>query len=76
MYCNLKVNNGSVVVYYGKKGIMRFPTGVKISKEKNARGQFVEWDYKNNCVKKHVNKSIDSNEIIKNYIDFADSVVK
>jgi hypothetical protein len=76
MYCNLKVNNGSVVVYYGKKGIMRFPTGVKISKEKNAKGQFVEWDYKNDCIKKHVNKAIDSNEIIKNYIDFADSVVK
>jgi hypothetical protein len=76
MYCSLRVNNGSVVVYYGKKGIMRFPTGVKISKEKSAKGKFVEWDYKTNSIKKHVNKAIHSNEIIKSYLDYADSIVK
>ena len=75
MYCNLKVNNGSVVVYYGKKGIMRFPTGIKLSKEKNAKGQFVEWDYKNSCVKKHVENAKDSNEIIEKFKVFANSVI-
>lgn len=43
-------NNGSVVVYYSRKGILKFSTGITISKEKK-NGKFVEWDYKKNFLK-------------------------
>ena len=46
MYCKAKVNNGSVVIYYGVNGIMRFPTGVKISKDKDKQNKFKDWDSK------------------------------
>ncbi len=43
----LKVNNGSVVIYYSHKGITRYPTGITIDKKKKGR-KYIEWDYKNN----------------------------
>lgn len=46
MYVKIKVNNGSIVIYYAVKGEMRFPTGVKISKVKNKKGFFTDFDHK------------------------------
>lgn len=61
----LIVNNGSVVIYYSHKGIMRYPTGITIDKKK-IRGKYIEWDYKNN------NLAPDAKEyyIRKNKLDF------
>lgn len=39
------------MVYYSKDGILRFPTGITISKEKNKDGKFKEWDYKSVFIK-------------------------
>jgi site-specific recombinase XerD len=50
----LKVNNGSIVVYYSRQGIMRYPTGITIDKKKN-KGKYLEWDYKNNNLNPSVN---------------------
>jgi site-specific recombinase XerC len=47
----LKVNNGSVVVYYSNSGTMRYPTGVVINKKKGRDGKFLDWDYKDNLIK-------------------------
>jgi hypothetical protein len=75
MYCKPKVNNGSVVIYYGTKGVMRFPTGVKISKSKDRYKKFIQWDYKNNRVSIDVTNSIDMNKIISDWLIKADNIV-
>jgi len=75
MYCKPKVNNGSVVIYYGVKGVMRFPTGVKISKSKDRNKKFIQWDYKNSRVSIDVNNSTDMNRIISDWLVKADNIV-
>ncbi|UPS90290.1 tyrosine-type recombinase/integrase [Bizionia sp. M204] len=75
MYCKPKVNNGSVVIYYGTKGVMRFPTGVKISKSKDRSKKFIQWDYKNNRVSIDVPNSTDMNKIISDWLVKADNIV-
>ncbi len=75
MYCKVKVNNGSVVIYYGVNGIMRFPTGVKISKAKDKQNNFKEWDYKNNMVNLDVENATKMNKVIADWIAKADDIV-
>ncbi|MFN7100901.1 MAG: hypothetical protein ACK4M4_11070, partial [Flavobacterium sp.] len=68
MYCKAKVNNGSVVIYYSVNGIMRFPTGVTISKDKNNQNKFKEWDYKKNRVAQDVKNATKMNKTIADWI--------
>ncbi len=75
MYCKAKVNNGSVVIYYGVDGIMRFPTGVKISKGKDKQNKFKEWDYKKNMVSSDVENATKMNKVIADWITKADDIV-
>jgi hypothetical protein len=75
MYCKVKVNNGSVVIYYGVGGIMRFPTGVKISKQKDKNKKYKDWDYKNNLVSSDVANSTNLNKQIKNWLKTADDII-
>jgi integrase len=75
MYCKAKVNNGSVVIYYGVNGIMRFPTGVKISKAKDKQNNFKEWDYKKNMVSSDVENATKMNKVIADWITKADDIV-
>jgi FMN phosphatase YigB (HAD superfamily) len=75
MYCKAKVNNGSVVIYYSVNGIMRFPTGVTISKDKNSQNKFKEWDYKKNRVAQDVKNATKMNKTIADWITKADDVV-
>ena len=75
MYCKPKVNNGSVVIYYGVNGVMRFPTGIKISKVKSRNNKFKEWDYKNNRVRNEVKNSSSMNSIIARWLKSADDIV-
>lgn len=75
MYCKAKVNNGSVVIYYGVNGIMRFPTGVKISKSKDKQNKFKEWDYKNNKVNSEVENATKMNIVIADWITKANDIV-
>jgi len=75
MYCKVKVNNGSVVIYYGVNGIMRFPTGVKISKAKDKQNNFKEWDYKKNMVSSDVENATKMNKVIADWITKADDIV-
>lgn len=75
MYCKPKVNNGSVVIYYGVAGIMRFPTGVKISKLKDRNKKFKDWDYKKNMVRVDVKNATYMNKIIDNWLTKADDIV-
>ena len=43
---SVKLNNTSVVIYYSYQGKeIRYPTGIKISSQKDTTGNFVEWDY-------------------------------
>jgi len=42
----LMVNNGSIVIYYYRENLCRYPTGFSVSKTKNKYGKFIEWDYK------------------------------
>jgi len=69
------VNNGSVVIYYGVNGIMRFPTGVKISKAKDKQNNFKEWDYKKNMVSSDVENATKMNKVIADWITKADDIV-
>jgi len=71
----VKVNNGSVVIYYGVNGIMRFPTGVKISKAKDKQNNFKEWDYKKNMVSSDVENATKMNKVIADWITKADDIV-
>jgi hypothetical protein len=75
MYCKPKVNNGSVVIYYGVEGIMRFPTGVKISKIKDRNKKFKDWDYKKSMVRVDVKNATDMNKTIDNWLTKADDIV-
>lgn len=75
MYCKAKVNNGSVVIYYSVNGVMRFPTGVTISKEKDKNNKFKDWDYKKNMVKLSVDKATSLNKAIAQWLKRADDVV-
>lgn len=75
MYCKAKVNNGSVVIYYGVGGIMRFPTGVKISKQKDKNKKYKDWDYKNHLVSSDVANSTNMNKSIKNWLKTADDII-
>ena len=75
MYCKPTVNNGSIVIYYGVNGIMRFPTGIKISKVKNRNNKFKEWDYKRYMVRGDVKNSNEMNETIGRWLKNADDVV-
>ena len=75
MYCKATVNNGSVVIYYGINGIMRFPTGVKISKAKDRQNKFKDWDYKKNCVNSDVKNSAEMNKGIADWLTKADNIV-
>jgi len=75
MYCKPKVNNGSITIYYGVDGVMRFPTGIKISKSKNRDKKFKEWDYKKNMVRVDVRNSTEMNKTIENWLTRADDIV-
>lgn len=75
MYCKVKVNNGSVVIYYSVNGIMRFPTGVTISKDKDKNNKFKEWDYKKNIVSSGVENSSSMNKAINDWLKKADDIV-
>jgi integrase len=75
MYCKAKVNNGSVVIYYGVDGIMRFPTGVKISKAKDKLNKFKEWDSKKNMVSSDVENASKMNKVIADWITKANDIV-
>jgi integrase len=75
MYCKAIVNNGSVAIYYGVNGIMRFPTGVKISKEKDKQSKFKEWDYKKKMISSEVENSTKMNKIVKDWLTKADDIV-
>jgi len=75
MYCTPKVNNGSIVIYYGVDGIMRFPTGIKISKDKIRNNKFKEWDYKKEMVRVEVRNSTEMNKTIENWLTKADDIV-
>lgn len=75
MYCTPKVNNGSIVIYYGIDGIMRFPTGIKISKDKNRKNNYKEWDYKKDMVRVEVRNSTEMNKTIENWLTKADDIV-
>lgn len=75
MYCKASVNNGSVVIYYGTGGIMRFPTGVNISKRKDKKNLFVEWDYKKNLIREEVKNAATMNKVILDWVKKADEVV-
>lgn len=49
---SVKLNNTSVVLYYSFQGKeMRYPTGIKISNEKDTTGKYLEWDYKHKKLK-------------------------
>lgn len=75
MYCKVAVNNGSVVIYYGVGGIMRFPTGVKISKVKDKQKKLKQWDYKNERVSSEVENSVEMNKVIADWLTKADNIV-
>lgn len=75
MYCKLKVNNGSIVVYYGVNGVMRFPTGVKISKYKDKQNKFKEWDYKKNMISADVENATKMNKVIADWLTKANDIV-
>jgi hypothetical protein len=75
MYCKVIVNNGSVVIYYGVGGIMRFPTGAKISKIKDKQKKLKQWDYKNDRVNSDVENSAKMNKAIADWLTKADNIV-
>jgi integrase len=75
MYCKAKVNNGSVVIYYGVDGIMRFPTGVKISKGKDKQNKFKEWDYKKEMISSNVENATKMNKAISDWLTKANDIV-
>lgn len=75
MYCKAKVNNGSVVIYYSVNGIMRFPTGVIISKDKDKNNKFKDWDYKKNIVSLSVANASSMNKAIADWLKKADDIV-
>lgn len=75
MYCKVKINNGSVVIYYGIDGIMRFPTGVKISKEKDRYNKYKQWDYRKNRVSSDVENAVKMNKVIKDWLSKADDII-
>lgn len=75
MYCSVKVNNGSVVIYYGVDGVMRFPTGVKISKEKDQSNKYKQWDYRRDRVSSDVENAIKMNKVIKDWLSRADDII-
>jgi len=75
MYCKPTVNNGSIVIYYGVDGIMRFPTGIKISKDKTRNNNYKEWDYKKKMVRLEVRNSTEMNKTIDNWLTKADDIV-
>ena len=60
-----KPNTTSIIIYYSKDGKeMRFPTGITISKKKNPKGKYVDWDYTNNKVRPGITDYETSNEKI------------
>lgn len=75
MYCKAIVNNGSVSIYYSVDGVMRFPTGVSISKDKNNKNKFKEWDYKKNLVSSDVDNSVKMNKVITDWLTKADDII-
>ena len=75
MYCKAIVNNGSVAIYYGIDGVMRFPTGVKISKGKDKNKKYKEWDYKKDLVSSDVENATKMNKVIKDWLKKADDIV-
>lgn len=49
---SVKLNGTSVVIYYSYKGEeLRYPTGIKISPEKDKSGKHIYWDDKNSRLK-------------------------
>lgn len=75
MYCKVAVNNGSVVIYYGVGGIMRFPTGVTISKDTDKQKKLKQWDYKKDRVSSDVENSAEMNKAIADWLTKADNIV-
>lgn len=52
--CELKINNGSVVIYYFHVNHCRYPTGITISNKFDRNDRYIDWDYKTNFLKPHV----------------------
>lgn len=58
-----KPNNTSIIIYYSKDGKeMRFPTGVRISNEKDKKGKFKDWDYMKNQIKPSASSDFESSK--------------
>lgn len=72
----LQPNNGSVVIYYSRNGIMRFPTGISISKKKNKDGKFADWDYKANRIKPVASNALDLNTKLTLQINKANNLLE
>lgn len=72
----LKVNNGSIIIYYFHKDVCRYPTGYSISSEKNKNGKFVEWDYKNNFLKPSSKDYNIKSEKIKSLLEKSKDIIK
>lgn len=71
-----KPNNTSIVIYYSKNGDeMRFPTGISISKTKNAKGEYVDWDYKKRKVRPGTVDYETSNEKIRELVERGDNIL-
>jgi integrase len=60
-----KPNNTSIVVYYShQKKERKIATGVSISNKKNAKGEYVDWDYKLNMIKPTVENFLEKKKKI------------
>jgi integrase len=65
-----------VVIYYGRNGIMRFPTGISISAKKvKGKSQFIEFDYKSQQIKSSVPDADRKNRQIKLWKERADIII-
>lgn len=71
-----KPNNTSIIIYYSKNGEeMRFPTGISITNNKNAKGKYTDWDYTNQKVRPGVIDFETSNGRIKELLEKGNNIL-
>ena len=69
-------NNTSICVYYSYNNReVKLPTGVTISNKKNAKGEFIDWDYRLNMVKPSVTNFIDKKRRIEELVSRCNDII-
>jgi len=73
---SLKVNNGSIVIYYHFENTCRFSTGISISNITDSKGKFKDWDYKHNKLKSSVEDFESKNQLLREKIDSVTNILQ